>query len=145
MADIKYTFARIMNDGHFKGDHTVLAEMVADTFVLHCPDGSKKNRDESRDTYSAMRNALSSFTLRCDPILIDGNLLSARTIMEGNFTEPFIIEPMGRAEPNGRAIHFETISIFRFDEDRRLVEEWAQSDNMTLMAQMGLLPPGMGA
>ncbi len=140
-SDLVSKFTCIMNEGHEKGDGTVLDSAVAIDFVLHCPDGSKKNRHESRAAFTAMRNALSDFTLRCDPVLVDGNLLSARTIMEGRFTKTFNMEPMGQAQPNDQPIHFETISIFRFDDQGLLAEEWAQSDNMTLMGQMGLLPP----
>jgi predicted ester cyclase len=138
--DIVSKFALLMNEGHGKGDERALDRVVSESFVLHCPDGSKKNRHESRDAFSAMRNALSDFKISCDPVLVDGNLLSARTILEGRFTRPFDMGTMGRAEPNDRLVHFETISIFRFNEQGWLIEEWAQSDNMTLMAQMGLMP-----
>jgi predicted ester cyclase len=136
--DILSEFTRMMSEGHGRGDEGVLDSVVSENFVLHCPDGSKKDRHGSRDAFRAMRNALSAFTIHCDPVLVDGRLLSARTIMEGRFTRPLDMGAMGRAEPNGQVIRFETISIFRFDENGRLVEEWAQSDNMTLMAQMGL-------
>jgi hypothetical protein len=86
-----------------------------------------------------MRNALSHFCISCDPVLVDGNLVSARTILEGRFTRPPDMGTMGRAEPNARLVPSRDDQYFRFNEKGWLVEESAQSDNVTLMAQIGSL------
>ena len=136
-------FMQLMHEGHGKGEESILDAGVSPDYILHCPDGSSKNRDASRAAYAAMRNALSDFTLHCDLAVVDNNMLSARTTMKGRFTKPLSMAPMGQVDPNDKFIHFETISIYRFNADQVLVEEWAQSDNLTLMSQLGMLPPSM--
>ena len=129
---------RLMKDGHGAGDDRVIEEVVAADFVLHCPDGTTKTRDESAQTYAAMRGALSPYTLTCDLVVAEGEMVAARTMMSGDFARPFGLMEGKEIEPHGGPVHFETISIYRFDRRGRLLEEWAQSDNMTLFSQLGV-------
>ncbi|MFG1609454.1 ester cyclase [Actinoplanes sp. NPDC049265] len=129
---------RLMKAGHEAGDEAIVKRIMASDFVLHCPDGSSKTRDESAETYAAMRNALSSFTITCDLVVAEGDMIACRTSMDGRFTRPFTMMEDKKIEAHGRPVHFETVSIYRFDPHGVLVEEWAQSDNMTLFKQLGM-------
>jgi predicted ester cyclase len=127
-----------MKDGHQAGSEAVVEELVSPDFVLHCPDGSSKTRDDSAQTYAAMRNALDDFTITCDLVVAEGDMVAARTAMQGRFVRPFVMMVGLEYEAHGNPIHFETISIYRFGPHGELLEEWAQSDNMTLFAQLGI-------
>ena len=39
--------------------------------------------------------------------------------------------------PNGKRVVFELSNIFRFDDQGRLAEEWVQTDNRSLLRQLG--------
>jgi len=129
---------RLMREGHGAGNESVIKEIVAPDFVLHCPDGSRKTRGESAETYAAMRGALTSYVLTCDLMVVEGSMVAARTAMKGTFTNPFPLMEGKEIKAHGGPVHFETISIYRFDPQGQLLEEWAQSDNMTLFSQLGM-------
>ena len=135
---VRENLQRLMKEGHEAGNESVIEEIVAPDFVLNCPDGSRKTRSESAQTYAAMRRALTSYTITCDLMVAEDHMLAARTAMHGKFTNPFPLAEGNQIEAHGGPVHFETISIYRFDSQGRLTEEWAQSDNMTLFSQLGL-------
>ncbi len=65
--------------------------------------------------------------LKPRPLWIDGNFVSARTVMAGRFDKEFAYTPIGTVQPNGQHVQWELINIFRYTDDGRLVEEWVQT------------------
>lgn len=98
-------------------------------------------RDELKRYFASLRKALSNFQIKRERILTDGNWLAARSTMSGTFDRAFEMSPIGPVEPNGTFIRFEVISLFRYDEDGRLAEEWVQSDTLGLLRQLGVNLP----
>jgi len=43
----------------------------------------------------------------------------------------------GALPPNGQRVTFELTNIFRYDEEGRLAEEWIQTDNRSVLRQLG--------
>jgi len=70
-------------------------------------------------------------------IIVDGNFVSARTVMAGRFEKEFAYTPIGTVQPNGRQVQWELINIFRFTDEGRLVEEWVQTDTYDFLRQLG--------
>ena len=68
---------------------------------------------------------------------MDGNFVTARTLMAGRFDKEFAYTPIGIVQPNGRHIQWELINIFRYTDEGRLAEEWVQTDTYDFLRQLG--------
>ena len=66
-----------------------------------------------------------------------GDLIACQTWIEGTFTRPFTHSPVGEVEPNGARIVWDLMSMFRFDDRGRLVEEFVRTDNRSFLRQLG--------
>jgi hypothetical protein len=81
--------------------------------------------------------AFTDFTISRAQILVDGNFVSARTVMAGRFDKEFAYTPIGTVEPYGQQVQWELINIFRYTDEGRLVEEWVQTDAYDFLRQLG--------
>jgi hypothetical protein len=50
---------------------------------------------------------------------------------------PFTQSPAGRLEPSGARVVMDLMSIFRFDDEGRLVEEYVRTDYRSFLRQLG--------
>ena len=117
------------NDGLFYGYYT-------DDYQLHSPAG-QFNREEIRTYFAALRESFTDFTIGRAQVLVDGNFVSARTVMAGRFDKEFAYTPIGTVQPNGQQVQWELINIFRYTHDGRLIEEWVQTDTYAFLRQLG--------
>ena len=117
------------NDGLFYDYYT-------DDYQLHSPAG-QFNREEIRTYFAALRESFTDFTIKRAQVLVDGNFVTARTVMAGRFDKEFAYTPIGTVQPNGQHVQWELINIFRYTDDGRLVEEWVQTDTYDLLRQLG--------
>jgi predicted ester cyclase len=85
-----------------------------------------------------MREALDGFSVSRDQILVQGNFVAARTRMSGIFEREYAYSPIGPVPPTGKPVSFQIINIFRYDDEGRLAEEWAQLDNLGQPEQLGV-------
>jgi len=76
-------------------------------------------------------------TIRRGIIVAEGDLIACQTWIEGTFTSPFTRSPAGKLEPSGARVIWGLISIFRFDDRGRLVEEFVRTDNRSFLRKLG--------
>jgi hypothetical protein len=62
--------------------------------------------------------------------------LACQTWIEGTFTGPFTHSPAGELQPNGARVVWDLMSMFRFDDRGRLVEEFVRTDNRSFLRQL---------
>jgi predicted ester cyclase len=105
-------------------------------YVLHSPAG-EFSREEIRGYFAALRESFTDFTISRAQILVDGNFVTARTVMTGRFDKAFAYTPIGTVEPNHRHAQWELINIFRYTDEGRLIEEWVQTDSYDFLRQLG--------
>jgi predicted ester cyclase len=117
------------NDRLFYGYYT-------EDYQLHSPAG-EFNREEIRAYFAALRASFTDFTIRRAQVLVDGNFVSARTVMAGRFDKEFAYTPIGNVEPNGQQVEWELINIFRYTDEGRLIEEWVQTDTYDFLGRLG--------
>jgi predicted ester cyclase len=67
-------------------------------------------------------------------ILEEGGLTAARWFVEGTHTGPF-----GDIQPTGKRVRVTGIAIIRIS-NRQIVEEYANSDTLGLLKQLGIIP-----
>lgn len=70
-------------------------------------------------------------------IVVEGDHVACQTTIVGIFVGEFTHSPVGRLPPNGNRVVFELMNIFRYDDAGRLAEEWIQTDNRSVLCQLG--------
>lgn len=70
-------------------------------------------------------------------MVAEGNHVACQTWIEGTFAREFTQSPVGPLPPNGRRIVWDLLNLFRFDDEGRLVEEWARTDYRSFLRQLG--------
>lgn len=71
-----------------------------------------------------------------EAVIAEGDLVAARHVFTGTQDGP-----LGDHAPTGRRMHARYLAMYRVAEGR-LVEAWAEWDNMAGLAQLGLLHAG---
>ena len=69
--------------------------------------------------------------------VVEGNHVACQTTIAGTFLREFTRSPAGPVPPNGNRVTFELINSFRYDDDGRVAEEWAQTDGRAVPRQPG--------
>lgn len=64
--------------------------------------------------------------------------LACQTWIEGTFTRHYAGSPVDPLPPTGEPLVWPIHNIFQFDDQGRLLEEWVQYDNRSLLRQLGV-------
>jgi len=126
----------IGEDAIAKSNDALIDDYYTDDYKLHSPAGAF-NRGEIKAYFAALRESFTDFTISRAQIIVDGNFVSAHTVMAGRFDKELAYTPIGTVEPNGRQVQWELINIFRYTDEGRLVEEWVQTDTYDFLLQLG--------
>ena len=114
-----------------------LDAIVAENFVRHCeatPDVDVRSLDDFKaflDAYTAVFPDNVQTPIR---IAADGDLIGIFATYEGTHIGPF-----GPFEPTGKRAKFDFAGMLKV-ADGKFSEFWITWDNMTILAQLGLLP-----
>jgi predicted ester cyclase len=108
-------------------------------FRFHAPDDSEMTREQLWAYFAACRLAFDDFSVTRQQIFSDGgDLLAARTTFRGVFARPFTASPLGTLQPHGRPVWYKIHNVFRYADDGRLIEEWAQYDSRLFLERLGV-------
>jgi predicted ester cyclase len=119
-------------------DDAALRAYFAEDYVFHGPSGDL-GFDELSAYFASLRAAFSDLQLVREQIIIEGNFLAARTTFSGSFTGVFTHSPIGAVQPTGEHLEWELIGTFSYDDDRRLAEEWVQTDYRSFLTKLGVI------
>lgn len=126
-----------LEDAMNKRELDKLDAIVAENFVRHCeatPHLDIRNLDGFkaflRDDAAAFPDNVQTFT----HIAAENDLVGVFATYEGTH-----LGPLGPFEPTGKRAKFDFAGVFRVDGGK-LCEFWITWDNMTILAQLGLLP-----
>ena len=128
---------RIGDEAIAREDEAALRAYFADDYVFHGP-GAELGFDELSAYFASLRAAFSDLQLVREQIIADGDFLAARTTFSGDFTGVFTYSPIGPVRASGQHLEWEVIGTFRYDEDRRLAEEWVQTDYRSFLTKLGV-------
>jgi len=70
-------------------------------------------------------------------MIAEGDYIACQTFMEGTFVREFTQSPAGLLRPNGQRVVWDLLNMFRFDDQRRLVEESVRTDYRSFLRQLG--------
>src|SRR4029077_240734 len=116
---------RIGEEAVAKSNDALFYDYYTDDYQLHSPAGNF-NREEIRGYFAALRDSFTGFTISRAQVLVDGNFVTARTVMAGRFDKEFAYTPIGAVQPSAQQVQWELINIFRYTDEGRLIEEWVQ-------------------
>jgi len=128
---------RIGDEAIAREDDVALRAYFSADYVFHGP-GGDLSYDQLRAYFASLRAAFSDLRLVREQIIVDGNVMAARTTFSGDFTGVFTYSPIGPVEPTRQHLEWEVIGIFRFDGEGKLAEEWVQTDYRSLLAKLGV-------
>ena len=87
--------------------------------------------------FAALRAAFDDLTIKRGIIVVEGNYVACQTKIAGTFLREFTHSPVGPLPPNGQRVTFELTNIFGYDDEGRLADEWIQTDNRSVLRQLG--------
>ena len=106
-------------------------------FRFHGPGGFETDYAGLTAYFASLRAAFDNRKISRGIIVAEGNTVACQTWIEGTFTREFTQSPAGPLPPNGARIVMDLISIFRFDDNGRLIEEFVRTDHRSLLHQLG--------
>jgi len=108
-----------------------------ENFRFHGPGGFETDYGGLTAYFASLRAAFDNRKITRGIIVAEGNTVACQTWIEGTFAHEFTQSPAGPLPPNGARIVMDLISIFRFDDNGRLIEEFVRTDYRSLLHQLG--------
>ena len=112
-----------------------LDEVYASDVVWHNPEGDIQGLEEAEQFVAMIKAAFPDMSTTVEDVIAEGEKVVTRVRFRGAHqgeTEDF-------GPPTGKRIEQEGITIHRI-EDGKIVEEWNQYDNLSILQQLGLAP-----
>jgi predicted ester cyclase len=106
-------------------------------FRFHGPDGRELDYEGLQAYFAALRAAFDDLTIARGIVVVEGSFVACQTTIVGTFVREFTHSAVGPLPPNQRRVTFELTNIFRYDDAGRLAEEWIQTDNRSVLRQLG--------
>lgn len=112
-------------------------EYFADNYKENTPfPGLPPNKEGLKVLLSSFREAFPDAHVTIDVMVAEGDLVCYHSTARGTHTGQFMA-----LAPTGRPVEVGAIHIHRLT-DGKIVEHWGRSDQLGLMAQLGMAPPG---
>jgi steroid delta-isomerase-like uncharacterized protein len=115
-------------------DQAALKELLAPDFVAHLP-GGPQNREGFLQHINLFALAFSDAHFAVEDFIAEGDKVMARGIWRGIHSGDF-----QGLRPTGKQIAIGAIIIERI-QDGKTVEHWSLFDQLSMMQQLGLIPP----
>jgi steroid delta-isomerase-like uncharacterized protein len=130
----KIIVRRIFDEVISGGDIALAEQLIADDFVNH--DGRPPpGRDGFKQGLMAIRAAFPDWRSSIDDMVAEGDKIAARWTVTGTQRGPYMGLP-----PTGRQIVMREAGFLRI-EGGKLVEIWRVADELTMLRELGALPP----
>jgi predicted ester cyclase len=131
-------WVRVMIDQTYSyGTVDMLDTLLAADYVRH---PGATNITGVKAGIAALRAAVPDLTATIDLLLQEDRYVIARFHMTGTFTQGFAVQDGAAVNPNNQPVQFVVNSIYRFNDDGLIAEEWNGFDNLTFLSQMGVIP-----
>ncbi len=104
---------------------------------FHGVDGAELDYQGLQAYFASLRAAFDDLTIQRGIVVVEGSYVACQTTIAGTFVREFTHSPVGSVRPNRKRVTFELTNIFRYDDAGRLAEEWIQTDNRSVLGQLG--------
>lgn len=127
---------RIIELAFNQGDLAIVDELLAPESVTHMPAwGIPASRMGLKLFVAALRTAFPDLHCTMEDEIFEAGRLAAHWTMRGKHDGPFLGN-----QPTGRPVEVQ-VTIFARIENGRIVEDWILVDQMSLLQQLGIVPP----
>lgn len=119
-----------------EGDLSRVREFYAEDFQAHDSSvGSNWGKGAAgvEDLARSLRSAIPDYHETIEQIIVSGDSVVVRLTIRGTHTGPLPFAPA-----TGRSLEFRDHSIFRI-EDGKIAEQWALTDQLEVLVQLGLI------
>jgi predicted ester cyclase len=106
------------------GDLSRMEQFYSPTFVDHVNDATLHGYEGGRESVGFYRSIFKELSMGVDDQVTEGNRVASRWILNGTY--------------HGRAVALRGITISRFGEDGRILEDHGHSDTISLARQIGI-------
>ena len=137
-AENKTIALRFNEDVWGRGDEAALEELLAPDFVDHdALPGQSPDREGHRQILAEFHSAFPDLHVTTEDVVAEGDKVVSRWTARGTHQGDLL----GIA-PTGNGVTIKGIDVLRI-AGGRIVERWAQSNDLELMQQLGVVPaPG---
>jgi steroid delta-isomerase-like uncharacterized protein len=133
----KESMRRVLEEAFGQGKMEIIDELLDPDFVCHDPNsesGEIRGADTIKGEIEYFRNAVPDLTYTVEDQVVEGDKVVSRYTARGTHQGEFFGVP-----GSGRHIEMTGITIDRFDESGKLIEEWPEYDLLGAMQQMGAI------
>ena len=134
----KEKIRRVFEEAFGQGKVEVIDELLRSDFVCYDPNseaGEVRGAETIKGEVGYFHNAFPDFFWRVEDQVAEGNKVTSRYTFGGTHQGEFF-----GVAGTGKRIEITGINIDRFDEDGKLIEEWAEYDLLGAMRQLGAVP-----
>jgi steroid delta-isomerase-like uncharacterized protein len=135
---------RFLQEAFTEGKAEVVDEVLDPDFVCYDPNseaGEVRGAETIKGEIEYFHSAFADFAYTIEDQIAEGDKVATRYTISGTHQGEFFGVPA-----TGKRIEMSGISIDRFDESGKMVEEWPEYDLLGAMRQLGAVPePGQGA
>ncbi|MEO1097922.1 MAG: ester cyclase [Bacteroidota bacterium] len=134
----KEVLRRLIDDAFNGRDLSLLDELLHEDFVNHqeiFPLKAKKGPKVFHELYSGFFSIYSDVKADYTHIIAEDDYVMARDFITGTNDGELMGNP-----PTGKQVRFEVFHLYRL-QDGKLIERWGLTDDLSLMKQLGLIPP----
>ena len=133
--------ARQVIEAFNTGDVSNVSQFISPQYFNHESQvdpvrGQLRGPDEFIDTIKNLRHAFPDIRHEEQAIISQGDMVVSIINVTGTNTGNFFILP-----PTGNKINYEAVHIYRIGEDGKIVEHKAIRDDLTFLAQLGVVGP----
>ena len=118
-------------------DEAEVDAYFAPGYRFHGPYGAQSDYKGIKEYFASLRGAFDARTITRGIVVVESNYAACQTKITGTFVREFTQLPIGPLSPTGKRVVFEEMNIFRYDDAGRLAEEWIQTDNRSVLRQLG--------
>lgn len=135
MADLKALIKRFNDEIMNQGKLEVIDELISEDLVEHAaPPGMPQNRDSVKAFVQMFRDAFPDIKVTTIAVVVEGD----EAWMQSSFTGTHKGELMG-IPPTNKKVEVTQFDRVKF-KDGKAIEHWGVSDDMGMMAQLGVVP-----
>jgi steroid delta-isomerase-like uncharacterized protein len=128
--DLRHAWSVIEDEGQLDR----IGEFYADDFVRHSDDG-ETDRDGFQQILRDLHDAFPDLTFALLDLVEEGNKVAYRWESVGTHESPYMGAPATHKRIVARGL-----TISRFDDDGRIVEDWASWNKVSVLHSLGIMP-----
>lgn len=117
------------------GDLDVIDEIYAENFVSHDPQNPIQGRAEMRTWVKEAMAMAPDFHIELHETISEGDIGVTRWTVAGTHTNDWREIPA-----TGKHFVVTGITMSKFSDDGKIVESWANADNLGMLQQLGIVP-----